>query len=161
MKHALLLPLLTALAYAGPAHADDWAVSQIKYENNGAYQSFFNIRSMYTHQSLECLGRNTNNEGIKTGQSVKIELDNSNRSLISPPDDKCTPKIGREVWGVVYIDRGRGYEPNGPKQSCRKDGAKFFYHPDGGTLIVQTKGTTEHNNRCRIKSRGSVKFPVD
>ena len=161
MKSALLLPLLMALAFAGPAHADDWAVSQIKYENNGAYQSFFTIRSMYTNQPLECLGRNTNNEGIKTGQSVKIELDNSNGSLISPPDNKCTPKIGKEVWGIVYIDRGRGFLPSGQKQSCRKDGAKFFHHPDGGTLIVQTKGTTEHNNRCRIKSKGGVKFPVD
>ena len=161
MKRALLLPLLSVLAFAELAQADDWAVSQIKYENNGAYQSFFSIRSMYTHQSKECLGRNTKNEGIKTGQSVKIELDNSNGSLLSPPDDKCTPKIGREVWGVVYIDRGSGFDQNGPKQSCRKDGSKLYYHPEGGTLIVQTRGTTEHNNRCRLKSKGGVKFPVD
>ena len=161
MKRALLFPLLSALAFAEPAQADNWAVSQIKYENNGAYQSFFTIRSMYTHQSVECPGRNTKNEGIKTGQSVKIELDNSNGSLLSPPDDKCNPKIGREVWGVVYIDRGSGFDPNGPKQSCRKDGSKFYYHPEGGTLIVQTRGTTEHNNRCRLKNKGGVKFPVD
>ena len=161
MNRALLFPLLLAPAFAEPAHADNWAVNQIKYENNGAYQSFFTIRSIYTHQSVECLGRNTKNEGIKTGQSVKIELDNSNGSLLSPPEDKCTPKIGREVWGVVYMDRGSGFDQNGPKQSCRKDGSKFYYHPKGGTLIVQTRGTTEHNNRCRLKSKGGVKFLVD
>ncbi|NQY39983.1 MAG: hypothetical protein HRT80_07780 [Henriciella sp.] len=161
MIRALLLPLFIELVLTGSAHAEKWAVKTIKYENNGAYQSFFTIQSMYTHRPLECLGRNTQNDGLQSGQSVKIELDNSNGSLLSPPDGKCTPKIGREVWGVVYIDRGRGFYQTGPKQGCRKDGSKFYYHPEGGTLVVQTKGTTEHNNRCRIKSRGGVRFPID
>jgi len=161
MKHALLIPFVVALSLAGSAHADKWAVKEIKYENNGAYQSYFTIRSFYTNSPLECLGRNTKNDGIQTGQSVKIRLDNSDGSLISPPDEPCAPKVGREVWGIVYIDRGRAFYQPGPKKSCRKDGSKFYYHPEGGTLVVQTKGTTEHNNRCRIKSRGGVKFPID
>lgn len=161
MRRAFFLPFLALLTFAGPASAENWAVKEIKYENNGAYQSFFTIRSMYTHKPLECLGRNTKKDGIQTGQSVKIRLDNSDRSLLSPPDEPCAPKVGREVWGVVYIDRGRDFYQPGPKQSCRKDGSKFYYHPEGGTLVVQTKGTTEHNNRCRIKSRGGVKFPID
>ena len=40
----------------------------------------------------------------------------------------------------------------GDDNGCRKDGAKYFYYPDGGSVKYVTKGTTLNNNRCRNTS---------
>ena len=162
MKRALILPLLAALAFAGPAHAEDYAVSAIKYKNKGAYKAYFNIRVKYSNGNvIECEGKNTTGQGIQSGKSITIQLDNSDHSLDSDIYDVCTPKVGNEVWGMVYIDRGLGYSPASNRESCKKDKTKFYYHPDGGTLVVHTEGTTENGNRCRIDKKGGVKYPVD
>lgn len=158
MKHAVLFSLLGALALTGPAYADDWAVSAIKYKNKGAYKAFFDIWYEIAEEDVVdgCAGKNTRKGGISNGNDITIQLDNSDNSMIG---GHCGPRIGDEVWGVVQIDRGFGYSEAMNTQSCRKDGAKFYYHPDGGTVVVQTKGTTENNNRCRINQKGGVKYP--
>ena len=158
---ASLICLGLAVFAAGPASADKWAVKAIKYKNEGAYNAFFDIYSMYNGAKIQCQGKNTKGNGIKSGKSVTIQLDNSDGSLIVKDDEpleSCLPEPTKEVWGVVYIDRGAGYSEVAKKESCRKDGAKFYYHPHGGTLVVQTKGTTENNNRCNIVDKGGVRY---
>ena len=150
-----------SFALAGPASADKWAVKAIKYKNNGAYTAFFDIYSLYNGAKIQCQGKNTKGKGIKSGKSVTIQLDNSDGSLIvddGDPGESCLPEPTKEVWGMVYIDRGFGYSAGANKESCRKDGAKFYYHPRGGTMVVQTKGTTENNNRCKIVDKGGVRY---
>ncbi|MEL6856929.1 MAG: hypothetical protein AAFO74_01000 [Pseudomonadota bacterium] len=158
MKHAVLFSLLGALALTGPACADDWAVSAIKYKNKGAYDAFFGFYYKFATNGavVGCDGKNTRKSGLSSGDDITLQLDNSDNSLVDP---ECLPRIGDEVWGMVYIDRGFGFSQAMNTQSCRKDGAKFYYHPDGGTVVVQTKGTTENNNRCRINQKGEVKYP--
>ncbi len=157
MKHAVLFPLLAAFALTSPAHAEDWAVKAIKYKNKGAYTSYFNIlfQNSVTGAIDVCEGKNTLGNGLQNGDDIIIQIDDSDNSLIG---GSCGG-VGFEVWGRVHIDRGLGYGPETGKESCRKDGAKFYYHPDGGTMVVQTKGTTENNNRCRINQTGGVKYP--
>ncbi|MEO1303621.1 MAG: hypothetical protein AAFV37_01505 [Pseudomonadota bacterium] len=159
MRLALYLIGLS-FALTSPAYADKWAVKAIKYKNEGAYQAYFDIYSIYNGVKVWCQGKNTKGNGIKSGKSVTIQLDNSDGSLLvsNEPGESCLPAQGKEVWGLVYIDRGAGYHSTARKESCRKDGAKFYYDPDGGTLVVETKGTTENNNRCQIKSKGGVKY---
>ncbi|MEM9840998.1 MAG: hypothetical protein AAF767_00050 [Pseudomonadota bacterium] len=157
---SLILCLSFIFAVAGPAHAEKWAVKAIKYKNNGAYYAYFDIYSLYNGAKIQCQGKNTKGKGIKSGKSVTIQLDNSDGSLIDSDEygDTCFPEPSNEVWGMVYIDRGSGYTGVANKESCRKDGAKFYYHPHGGTLVVQTKGTTENNNRCTIVDKGGVRY---
>lgn len=157
---AVLLLVGLSFAFASPVQAEKWAVKAIKYKNNGAYTAYFDIYSMYNGAQIQCQGKNTKGKGIKSGKSLTIQLDNSDKSLIATDSDgdSCLPEPTKEVWGVVYIDRGSGYSGVAAKKSCRKDGAKFYYHPNGGTLVVQTKGTTENNNRCKIVDKGSVHY---
>lgn len=157
---AMLFLVGLSLAFAAPAQADKWAVKAIKYKNEGAYKAYFDIWRMDGNYKDSCQGKNTKGKGIKSGKSVTIQLDNSDDSLVvsDEPGENCLPEPGQEVWGMVYIDRGFGYSEAANKESCRKDGAKFYYHPNGGTLVVQTKGTTENNNRCKIVDKGSVRY---
>lgn len=157
MRSALLV-FGFLFAFASPAQADKWAVKAIKYKNQGAYSAFFDIYSLQNGAKVDCQGKNTKGKGIKSGKSVTIQLDNSDKSLVVDEEENCLPDPGEEVWGMVYIDRGTGYSEFANKESCRKDGAKFYYHPRGGTLVVQTKGTTENNNRCKIVDKGSVRY---
>lgn len=158
MKHAVLFSLLGALALTGPAYADDWAVSAIKYKNKGAYKSFFSISYKVASNGVVtgCAGKNTMKGGLSNGDDITLQLDNSDNSMFG---GHCGPNIGDEVWGMVFIDIGFGYAEAMKTRSCRKDGAKFYYHPDGGTMVVQSKGTTTSNNRCRINQKGGVKYP--
>lgn len=163
MKFIIGLSLAAAIALAPAATAEKWAISAIKYKNNGAYTAYFNIESRGNVSNVPCEGKNTRGSGVKSGKSLTIQLDNSDNSLIDSDQysDSCLPILGHEVWGVVYIDRGSGYSMTSNRQNCRKDGNKFYYDPKGGTLTVETRGTTENGNRCQLNNKGGVKFPVE
>jgi len=151
---------LITLGLAAPAHADEqWAVSKIKYKNNGSYEAYFNFAGKYANgYSYECDGMNTKGTGIKQGQSVTIRIDNSDKSYITGEDEDCSGPVGGEVWGVAYLDRGNNYSEFTKRKNCRKDGNKFYYHPDGGTVEFRSGGTLENNNRCKLGSKGGVKW---
>jgi len=154
MQRFLFGAVASATLLSAPAHAD-WAVSAIKYKNNGAYTAYFSVQ---VKNKEICQGANTTGNGIKAKGSVTIQLDNSDGSISSAFAEECLPRIGNEVWGIAYIDRGMGYGPAAAKKSCRKDGNKFYYHPDGATLVVETRGTTENANRCRLVNKGGVEY---
>ena len=163
MKYVFLFPLVAAIALAPAASAEKWAISTIKYKNNGAYTAYFNIESKGNVSNIPCEGKNTRGSGVKSGKSLTVHLDNSDNSLIDSDhySDTYLPSLGQEVWGVVYIGRGSGYSITSNRQNCRKDGNKFYYDPKGGTLTVETKGTTENGNRYQLNHKGGVKYPVD
>ncbi|MCR9269956.1 MAG: hypothetical protein NXH72_08225 [Hyphomonadaceae bacterium] len=158
MVRKFLPSVLAAIALTGPVAAENYSIKAIKYKNNGAYNAFFGIELQGTRGTYPCEGSNTKGSGIKSGKSITIQLDNSDGSLISTADDDCTPHLGQEIWGVVYIDRGAGWSPAVNEQSCRKDNTKFYYDPAGGTLVVKSKGTTENGNRCRLVDKGNVHY---
>jgi len=155
---------LAALCVAAPADADDWAVSKIKYKNEGAYHAFFNARVKYKKgaEPLRCDTYNSDKNGIRSGDSLTLRFDNSDNGFKTDDSyEPCVRRKGAEVWGVVYIDMGVGYSPLTRQKGCRKDSARYFYHPDGGMVTVFTKGTTENNNRCRIEHNGGVRWDKD
>lgn len=157
MQRFLFAAMAATAFLSAPAHAG-WAVSAIKYKNNGAYDAYFNVQVQKANGKETCQGENTTGKGIKAKGSVTIQLDNSDNSITPAWAEDCLPKTGEEVWGVVYIDRGAGYGPAAAKKNCRKDGNKFYYHPKGGTLVVETRGTTENANRCRLVKKGGVEY---
>jgi len=141
--------VLAAITLSAPLQANDWAVSRIKYENDGAFSANFELRS------LKARGSSASGCNLvylaSAGESVTIPM------VEAGPDTSkfnCTVAPGSEVWGKITIllaaiNRHR---------SCRKDKARYFFHPKGGTMTVFTKGTVTNNNRCRIKSNGRVRW---
>jgi len=92
---------------------------------------------------------------VLSGQTKLIVLNNPKPKPV--PENSCYLVRGYEVWGMVEIDRITG-RSGSAKSGCRKKKARYFYHPDGGTVRVFTRGTTENNNRCKIRSNGGVRW---
>jgi len=157
----IALPM-AAIAFVAPAHADDWAVSKIKYKHEGAYWSYFTFAAQDREgKTRECNAKNQNANGLENGDSITLRIDNSDESTnMNWKWENCAREKGSEVWGIVYIDHSGGVATGKllKRKSCRKDHARYFYHPHSGVVVVKTKGTTENNNRCRIEHNGGVRW---
>lgn len=142
--HLLGLAMLSAFAIAVPV-ADAktcYGVSKMKYTNKGGYTvSAFDV--MYKDgngDKKEVLG---SGEDLLNGESVTVGI-----------DEVSGPKVGNEVWGKIEIEAG---DNNG----CRKDGNKFYYDKQGGTVSYKSSGTTLNNNRCELNGRPNDKYIID
>ncbi|NQY96872.1 MAG: hypothetical protein HRT82_06890 [Henriciella sp.] len=142
--HLVGLAILSAFAIAAPAAEAKtcYGVSKMKYTNKGGYTvSAFDV--MYKDgngDKKEVLG---SGEDLTAGQSVSVGI-----------DEVSGPKVGNEVWGKIEIEAG---DNNG----CRKDGNKFYYDKQGGTVSYKSSGTTLNNNRCELNGRPDDKYIID
>lgn len=142
--HLLGLAMLSAFAVAAQvAEAKTcYGVSKMKYTNKGGYTvSAFDV--MYKDgngDKKEVLG---SGEDLLNGESVTVGI-----------DEVSGPKVGNEVWGKIEIEAG---DNNG----CRKDGNKFYYDKQGGTVSYKSSGTTLNNNRCELNGRPDDKYIID
>ena len=155
-KAALLATLLTA-----PAHAEErWAISQLTFENHGDYEASFHFRYEFDGgKSGTCKLSETLGSGIKSGESVTLQLDNSDGSISSCGVEFTEDLTGLEVYGIIIIDEV-AKDPDAPailwKKSCRKFGTRFHWDPNGGAAVVKSEGTAERNNRCKLVDKGGV-----
>lgn len=130
---------LTTIGFVSPVLADGWKIKTVEYDNNGAYDASFEVT--FKRGNVKC-------KAFKAG-GKPIDLSSDNTRFYE--DNACEdgPQEGDEIWGKYNIEFG-------PSKSCRKDGAKFYYSADGGTLRYRSGGTTQNNNRCKISSKGGV-----
>lgn len=182
----LLGALAAASLQVAPASADDFAISKVVYENKGVYEANVEIKvkmlnAAGTDTADGCFlvfMRGDKGDAIYKGKKWSVNLSNDKHVGKDPafrmrPDD-CENKQARiwddreaagqtayavapgtEIWPVVTVEDGR---VGGKRKSCRKDGNKFYFHPEGGTLVVKTAGTTENNNRCKLVSKGGIRW---
>ena len=168
------------------ASAKDFAISNVVYENKGVYQATVEIKvRMLNGRGTDiaegcCIKfiRGDKHDAINKGKKWSVNLNNERHVSDDPAfrmrPDHCENKQleiwrqraeanmenyalapGSEIWPVVVIDNATG---KGNLRSCRKDGNKFYFHPEGGTLVVKTSGTTENNNRCKLVSKGGISW---
>ena len=159
---SLLTGVLMASA-AGPAQAlTKFKVDLIRYENKGAYAATLSIIFKHIHTtkgtSLECIiwWGESNKDLIATDEHASFNLENPGNSWFQSDNNNnnCpdSPVEGSEVWMIIHIRVGE-------TKNCRKDGTRYFYYSDGGTVKYVTKGTTYNNNRCKHHSPSdSYKF---
>ncbi len=151
-------PLLTGVLMAlavGPAQATTtkYKVDTVRYENKGVYLAMPKVVFEHTKDD----GSTVNcsivfKAAIANGELASYNLEKSpvdqgnwQPSEGNPSSCSKTPVEGSEVWMRVNIRSGDNVH-------CRKDGAKYFYYPDGGTVKYVTKGTTHNNNHCKNHS---------
>ncbi|NQY96871.1 MAG: hypothetical protein HRT82_06885 [Henriciella sp.] len=139
------LALLSAFAIAAPAAEAKtcYGVSKIKYTNKGAY-TLGTIFVMFKDQNgnkHETVGIRSN---VLNGQSATVNI-----SAVSDG-----PSVGDEVWGKIKIEAG-------DRNGCRKDGNKFYYDKQGGTVSYKSSGTTQNDNRCELNRRPNEKYIID
>jgi len=152
IKH--ITAAMLAIVIASPALADDYAVSRIKYVNEGGYVASFDVEAQdFKGNTIPCGEQSSKSNTLASGQSVTIVVSQG----AGAPSTKCKVDPGFEVWGIASISQGLT-DDNWSDRKCRKDKARFFAHPEGGTLVVVTRGTTLDNNRCRIRSNGGVRW---
>jgi hypothetical protein len=131
---AAVILLISAVSAAG----QDYKISRITYDNNGAYKACVHVK-------------------WKTADGTKLQEDHR-KSVCANAGRKETRRLenvvgkngetiqaGDEVWAEIDIKAGE-------IENCRKDGKTFFYDPAGGTVTYKTGGTTYNDNRCKIKS---------
>ncbi len=169
-----------------PASAKDFAISKVVYENKGVYEAAVEIKVRMlnvkgTDIADGCFIKFTKGnkkDPIKKGKKWSVKLNNERHVNEKPAfrmrPDHCENKQleiwrqrveanqelyalapGTEIWPIIVINNSTG---KGNRRSCRDDGDKFYFHPDGGTLVVKTDGTTENNNRCQFVSKGGVRW---
>ncbi len=168
------------------AKADDFAISKVVYENRGAYEATAEIRvKMLNVQGTDTAKgcflvfmSGDKSDNIDKGQKWSVNLANLEHvdkgAKFRMRSEDCRAKQmriwadreaeeetayvvapGTEVWPVVVVNDA---SEAGNRRSCRKDGNKFYFHPDGGTLKVKSGGTTENNNRCKLVSKGGIRW---
>lgn len=140
----ILLSALTGLTGFGTAAADKtcYQVKALRYQNNGVYtvQKFY---IMYKDEN----GKKKSVVGLPDPVYPSM-------TRIAYIEDEGGPSKGNEVWGKASIESGEN-------EGCRKDGTKFYYNKNGGTVSYETAGTTYNNNRCTIKNRPSDSNLID
>lgn len=148
---------------AKPLSADrdgtTYAVSKIIYHNDGAYSASIEARyalDLFGFGTVVCQMFQGDGAVKATGLTDRVNLqDAANFTAARGANEHCegySIPIGTEVWGgirIVYVKNDK---------NCQKNGSIFRYHPDGGTLEYVSKGTTEDNNRCRIKKKPTTKW---
>ena len=183
---ALLGAFAVAGLSVSQASADDFAISKVVYENRGAYEASAEIRVKMlnvegTDTAKGCFlvfMSGDKSDNIKEDQKWSVNLANSEhvdkgaKFRMRPEDCQAKQKRiwsdreeagetayvvapGTEIWPVVVVNDG---SEAGNRRSCRKDGNKFYFHPDGGTLRVKSGGTTENKNRCKLVSKGGIRW---
>lgn len=146
MKFRILLGLAMLATSIGmgsaAADANCYKISKMKYKNRGAYSV-----KEFIVKFIGDDGKEWSDVGyfqtIDSGQTKTIDL-----SYIDGLEK------GYEAWGKVKIDAG-------DNEDCRKDGTKFYYNENGGTVTYKTKGTTLNNNRCTLNEKPADKYKID
>lgn len=139
-----------ALIAALPASvmANDYSVNKFRYTNNGAYDAQVNLFYALPNTKYKCklLDRF---DTVIGGDAETFSIGGLGWYEAKNPHDQCKAEVpeGAEVWLEIDIQAGE-------KKSCRSENKRFFYHPDGGKARLLTAGTTQHNNRCKIKNKG-------
>lgn len=139
------LALLSAFAIAAPvAEAKTcYGVSKIKYTNKGAY----------TVSTIFVMSKDQNGDTQET-VGTRPDLLNGQSSTVNIAGVSDGPSLGDEVWGKIKIEAG-------DRNGCRKDGNKFYYDKQGGTVSYKSSGTTQNDNRCELNGRPNDKYIID
>ena len=134
----------SALAGAGTAAAEKtcYKITAMRYQNNGAYK-VKRFLVMYKDENNKKQSMKGVEDPIYPSETRTVTIDKDS----GPPQ-------GNEVWGKFQIESGEA-------EGCRKDGTRFYYQADGGTVGYKSAGTTYNNNRCKITSRPSDEHLID
>lgn len=140
-----VLTMLSAFAVAAPvAEAKTcYQVDTIRYKNSGAYV-VDNVYVMYKDEDGNTQSKRVIYDDIDTAYMVTIDIETEARSVTNKA----------EVWAKIDIKHG-------DNEGCRKDGTKFYYNKNGGTVTYETDGTTYNNNRCTLRNRPSDSHIID
>ena len=152
---ALLLAGLAMATAADPALADspkEYNVAKMRYENKGGYTA--KVYAVFKHtkgsKTMRCkVERGPRDSAVVAADEAVTYRMNTNgpwqADSGNPSACPDSPNAGAEVWLQIQI-------VNGDVESCRKNGARYFYSANGGTVSYVTKGTTLKYNRCRNDS---------
>ena len=158
-QSTLLRIIATSLCvglFAVPLSAEeDFRVDTLRYRNDGGYWA--KVAVAYLDGGSLCLVERRVRVGA--GNTVDFKLGGKNDSWEAVAG--CTKAIpqGREVWMIASVETAPGYWV---PRTCHKDETHFYANQDdGGTIKYRTRGTTQHNNRCRINNRPSSDFLID
>lgn len=136
---------VSVLLGAATAAADKtcYGVAKMQYINKGGY-TVSDFYVMYKDENGDEQQGYRSRSDITVGETVLIEIQGITGG----------PPVGSEVWGKIAIE-------GGDRNGCRKDGTKFYYDKNGGTISYKSSGTTLNNNRCKLNRRPDDKYIFD